>query len=239
MTTTTPATLDQLDLVEQLNREHELAEGAWGEALEHACRAGRLLLEAKTRCGHGKWMGWLEANFSGTRRTATNYMRVADRWQELSNGKHVSHLTLRGALNLLAAPRETTEDEAPKILTGPWDLEANQALIRWMDVESRAIEAEGRRYEFLVDHPDVTLSELVDASRELLKLQNRAAEIRLRAERELGRILNGDYGNADLYRTLLEHPELFPEFQRMCDARTAELEASEVARPRTDPEAAA
>lgn len=51
-------------------------------ALAAAWRAGQLLAAEKKRVrktmGAGAWLSWLEQNFRGTRRTASNYMRLAE-----------------------------------------------------------------------------------------------------------------------------------------------------------------
>lgn len=46
------------DLAEQINEEHRRFEGASGAALDHAIRAGELLIEAKARCPRGNWQTW-------------------------------------------------------------------------------------------------------------------------------------------------------------------------------------
>jgi hypothetical protein len=103
------------DLAAEICVEHERAYGKAREALEHARRAGELLLEAKARAGHGGWLGWLQANVPFSERTAQGYMRLARQWDALQ-GKSatVADLGLREALALLAAPAEpTTPDPAP------------------------------------------------------------------------------------------------------------------------------
>jgi hypothetical protein len=72
-------------------------------------------LEAKSKVGHRRWIAWLEANVTFTPRAAQGYMRVAREWGRLeAKAKHVSHLTYREALAVLAEPREGdgAEDDA-------------------------------------------------------------------------------------------------------------------------------
>lgn len=56
-------------------------------ALEAAWRAGRLLLGERKRVLHtmgGAWGHWLEQKFKGSRRTALNYMRLAEGVDDVS-----------------------------------------------------------------------------------------------------------------------------------------------------------
>jgi DUF3102 family protein len=92
-------------LAEKINREHRRVASAVGSALEHAQRAGRLLIEAKERVKHGEWLPWLAENFEGSERAAQMYMRVHSQWPQIeANTKSVSDLTLSGALKSISAP---------------------------------------------------------------------------------------------------------------------------------------
>ncbi len=102
------------ELAGRINAEHQQAETALRSGLEHARRAGELLIEAKGQCPHGRWLPWLEANVTFSPRTAQAYMRVADRWEELqAKAQGLAHLTFEDGLKLLAAPQEADPVEAP------------------------------------------------------------------------------------------------------------------------------
>jgi hypothetical protein len=104
--------IERLDtLAARINAEHRACETAVNAALEHALTAGDLLLEAKSKCPHGTWQGWLEENFEGSVRTAQAYMRVAARRDEVEAAKTQSSapLSLDGALKALSAPKEETQ----------------------------------------------------------------------------------------------------------------------------------
>ena len=105
--TITPASHADLDdLAGEIRREHQLAEQHFKAAVAHAINAGQLLIEAKRQVKHGEWLPWLEANFPGSRRTATTYMKLAE------NGKRVSHLpTVREALAVLTTPKQSENDQ--------------------------------------------------------------------------------------------------------------------------------
>ena len=92
-------------LAARINEEHRACEQAVISAVEHAIRAGEMLLEAKERAGHGNWGDWLRENFEGSERHAQRYMHIARRKDEL-NPTRVSGLSLRGALRELSAPSE-------------------------------------------------------------------------------------------------------------------------------------
>jgi hypothetical protein len=107
--------VDLAALAAEINAEHQAGEDAARKGLGHFRRAGEALRKAKAQCGHGQWLGWLQANVRFDRRTASNYMRVAAEWET------VSHLgCLREALRFLANddPYLTDDDaDSPK---GHW-----------------------------------------------------------------------------------------------------------------------
>jgi len=103
----------------KINAEHEAAFGKAREALEHARRAGELLLEAKAALKHGEWLPWVRSNCDFSERTAAAYMRLSREWStlKLKSATAVADLPLRDALQLLAEPQEksltTPKPEAP------------------------------------------------------------------------------------------------------------------------------
>ena len=95
------------DVVEEINHEHELCIGSMRDSLEHAIRAGELLVEQKEKLQQGEWMIWVKMNCSFSHRTATNYMKVASNWQSNANLKNANDI--KHALRIIAA-----EDPKPK-----------------------------------------------------------------------------------------------------------------------------
>ncbi len=95
-------------LATRINEEHRACERAVVSAVEHAIRAGEMLLEAKERAGHGNWGDWLRQHFEGSERHAQRYMHIARRKDEL-NPTRVSDLSIRGALRELS-PGSTESD---------------------------------------------------------------------------------------------------------------------------------
>ena len=93
-------------LADDINREHAEAERAFRGGLEHAIRAGELLLEAKASVGHGDWLPWVEQNCDFSTRLAQKYMRVArelPRYDIGTNTPRVAHLSFRKALHAVAS----------------------------------------------------------------------------------------------------------------------------------------
>src|SRR5215472_15300963 len=58
------------DLGARINEAHHLAIGHAGKAIEQAIACGQLLLEAKAKVPHGKWLPWLRNNISFGERSA-------------------------------------------------------------------------------------------------------------------------------------------------------------------------
>lgn len=69
-------------LAEKINYQHQQAQSFWRTTAQHAIRCGELLQEAKLDLDHGDWTGWLAENFTGSPRTARQYMQLADAHRE-------------------------------------------------------------------------------------------------------------------------------------------------------------
>ncbi len=86
-------------IASEIDREHQAAYGKAREALQHARRAGELLLQAKAAIGHGAFGKWLTEHISFAERTAQAYMRIASNWPAIeAKSAAVADLTVRGAL---------------------------------------------------------------------------------------------------------------------------------------------
>jgi hypothetical protein len=130
------------DLAARINAEHRACEAAAASAVEHAIRAGEMLLEVKQSLKHGEWLPWLEANFEGTARTAQVYMQLHSRRGELANTQHASHLSIRSALKELAPPSDSEESDK----RAAWERNANS--IRHMMEMDGFLESEEERAAF-------------------------------------------------------------------------------------------
>lgn len=72
------------DLATEIEREHTIVLGNLNNALRSALRIGELLNKAKAEIGHGKFTAWITENLPFTERTARNYMRIANRKDEIA-----------------------------------------------------------------------------------------------------------------------------------------------------------
>lgn len=77
-----------------------------GKGIEHAVRAGQLLTEAKSAVPHGRWLSWLDENFSMSKRTAQSLMRLAAR---LPNAQETALLTVTAAMALITEAKPKPE----------------------------------------------------------------------------------------------------------------------------------
>jgi len=103
--------LSQLALA--IRDEVDAADREFQSAVQHATKAGELLIEAKGKVGHGGWLPWLRENFSGSVRSAQGYMRLA---ADQANAQRVAHLGIKGAPRELAArPEPPPEPESLRI----------------------------------------------------------------------------------------------------------------------------
>jgi Protein of unknown function (DUF3102) len=108
------ADADLKHLAAQINEKHQACEQALRASVQHALDAGRLLIEAKKRVGHGNWLPWLKANVSVSARTAQAYLKLAKDWPAVeAKAQRVADLSFRDALSLLgkADAGEETEGE--------------------------------------------------------------------------------------------------------------------------------
>jgi len=97
------------DIATEINAEQIRIVEACRASVQHAIRAGELLIQAKSMIKHGEWCKWLQDNCTFSERTAQAYMKLAKDFPKLedSKAKTVADLPLRKALSLLAEPRES------------------------------------------------------------------------------------------------------------------------------------
>ncbi|MBV1786129.1 DUF3102 domain-containing protein [Hoeflea sp.] len=166
-------------LAEVANTHHDAAVAALRIAADTARVAGNALLEAKTLVPHGKWAGWIKANFRGGMRTAQRYMKVAKNWETIA-GKNdsVSLLTVTQALELLDGG-----DELERALKNQAEAEAIHSELKFMDQALATADADGLNHIIarveeinrrLVDLRDVAIRESCRLRKELDALKETA-----------------------------------------------------------------
>ena len=104
------------DLAARIRAEHEASAGALQRGFEHAVNAGRLLIEAKAKVGHGQWLPWLAEHCQMRERTCQAYMKVARAFDALgddSKAQRVADLSFRDALNSLAVSGDLLANKLP------------------------------------------------------------------------------------------------------------------------------
>lgn len=67
-------------LAARIHAEHQAAGTPSMQWIEHARRAGELLIAAKARLPHGQWGLWLRKHVRFGFRISAGYMRLARRW---------------------------------------------------------------------------------------------------------------------------------------------------------------
>jgi hypothetical protein len=97
------------DLASAINEEHRLCAALMRRGLEHARRAGELLIHAKAQLAHGEWLPWLKEHCDVSVRQAENYARIAKNWTELAEVAdsqrvaNIEDMSMRRALGMLGA----------------------------------------------------------------------------------------------------------------------------------------
>lgn len=129
-------------LAEVANSCHDIAVASLRIGAEHARHAGDALIEAKALLPHGKWSGWIKANFRGGMRTAQRYMKIAKSWETIA-GKNdsVSHLSVTQVLTLLDGG-----DELERALKNQAELDALRPELDFLRKSVETADEAGLRY---------------------------------------------------------------------------------------------
>jgi Protein of unknown function (DUF3102) len=100
------------DLAACIRSEHEAVCQSARQTLQHAIKAGELLLEAKRLVGHGPWSQWLDEHCDVSQRSAQAYMRLAKNRTVLAKAQSSADLTIDQALQVLAKPKPAVDEVA-------------------------------------------------------------------------------------------------------------------------------
>ena len=107
---------------------------------------GQDLLAAKKLLGHGKFGGWLDAEFGLSHRSATQFMRAAERFQD----RMEAAANLPGGVLLELASASVPDDLVDRVLAG--DLPAKVSVIREARTSSSRDERAYARGASFVDY---------------------------------------------------------------------------------------
>jgi hypothetical protein len=94
--------------VKLANQAHTAAEKALNDFVANALKVGEILTEIKAELPHGKFIGFVEQNFTFTIRTAQNYIKMSENREILLKAADSENLSLSSALKLLQKPKEVT-----------------------------------------------------------------------------------------------------------------------------------
>jgi hypothetical protein len=93
-------------LITRISANHDKANAAAAEAIEHAVAVGADLLILKGQVDHGHWADFVYAELPFSIRSAQNYMKLAANPEKT---QPVAHLGIKGALKALAEPKKLAE----------------------------------------------------------------------------------------------------------------------------------
>jgi hypothetical protein len=201
--TTALATCDRdlFGLADQINEAHRQVEQHARSAVLAAREAGRLLVEAKDKIGHGNWLHWLKSNCDVSERTAQRYMLIYQRWGELeSKTTSVTDLSVNAALAFLAAKDEQegdleTDSAAHEIVEEPEALESVSSEVLTDKVE-HVVDVVPHLGEIAEEEQQPILPAAADECREVEQNVTSDAQADLRSSRTARRALMHDIASA-------------------------------------------
>jgi hypothetical protein len=105
-------------LVSEIKTELEKEREALSTGLEHARRAGELLLKVREEYEYGTWEEWLREHFDMSERTAQDYIRLAKHWSDIEaalkeSAQPLADLSFGQALRLISKKPDGTHRPAP------------------------------------------------------------------------------------------------------------------------------
>ena len=130
------------ELAAEINNAHLQAEGTLRAAVEHAIRAGDLLLQAKRALRHGNWTAWCADNIKFSERLAQAYMRLARLPVEKRNA--VADLPLREALSAIRSRQQKIADAEVRASRPPRSGRARVRRRAWEVDQRSGAQSQGR-----------------------------------------------------------------------------------------------
>lgn len=138
-------------LAYRIKDEHTRAGDALKKSVQAGMRAGELLIEARALIPHGAWLPWLRDRVEISPRMAQRYVQLARHRAEIeANTTHVSHLTINGALALLAAPsiaeKVVAAVETAEAVQDKAEAARRQVILDAIKCNAEAVEAINERW---------------------------------------------------------------------------------------------
>lgn len=114
------------ELKRMVVENHDLYGSTARQAIRvYAQQAGLALLEMKRRVKHGEWGRWVRDNFDFSSETASVYMRVAARWDDIeAAGMDRAGITLADLREFTSNKAKADDDSEPTTVGGQSDDEA-------------------------------------------------------------------------------------------------------------------
>ncbi len=155
------------DLAGRINTEHEACHASMQKGLEHALKAGALLLEAKAGLPHGEWLPWLGDNCPEVKeRTAQAYMQLARELPkfEPEKAQRVAGLSMRDAVRHISSDIKAVANLQDQDIDAAFE-QIEQGDEGWLPRIARRVSTERKRVE-AISVPEA-LVPVTDAERKI------------------------------------------------------------------------
>jgi hypothetical protein len=162
LTVSLHATVKLRELAEKINEHHRAGEQQLASCLEQYKSAGERLIEAKKLVRHGQWEEWLESKVGISRKTASAYMRLVRRWDEIQDAivQRAGQLSFREAIRLIEHKEQA---DLSHLQTDAFEAEAQAAATRIkLAKRERAMTNINRKVPFEVDTALGEIREMIE-----------------------------------------------------------------------------
>jgi len=129
-----------------IRTEHQASNQAMEDGLAHAIQCGEYLAKAKKLVAHGQWGMWVKENCGFTSKTASNYMRLWERQDDIPERAEISY---RRALTRLSTKQPSSKK------SGKSQAKKKRAVVTKTELREALNKHLKSRYEELVDRPEL------------------------------------------------------------------------------------
>jgi hypothetical protein len=125
------------DLARQIREGHRACLDSVRSTIDHAAKAGQLLIRAKKEVEHGEWLDWLRKECGISDRVAQNYTRIARNYERIKElADQHEDLTIRQALDLIGRKDADRSREGAKAPAEVFRVTPDVAARKARDVRS-------------------------------------------------------------------------------------------------------